>query len=87
MLYDHYAMYDSDYHRKEFWKYPSFATRLAVFAQKKWSIILHHMLLLGFGYALVVVSMMLYIQPACLCNNSFFFGSVQELEMVEETLS
>ena len=56
ILYDHYAMYDSDYHRKELWKHPSLYTRFVVFARKKWSVILHHTLLLGFGYALVVVS-------------------------------
>ena len=49
-------MYDSDYHRKELWKHPSLYTRFVVFARKKWSVILHHTLLLGFGYALVVVS-------------------------------
>lgn len=56
MLYDNYAMYNSAYHRKEIWKYPHLTTRLAVFARKKWSMLLHHALLLGLGYVLVVVS-------------------------------
>jgi hypothetical protein len=54
MLYDNYAMYNSAYYRKDIRTYPHLTTRLAVFARKKWSMILHHVLLLGFGYALVV---------------------------------
>jgi hypothetical protein len=54
MLYDNFAMYNSAYHRKGIRRYPQLSTRLAVFVQKKWSMILHHALLLGVGYALVV---------------------------------
>lgn len=56
MIYDNYAMYDADYLRKDIKRYPYLGTRLLVFVKKRWSMILHHFLLLGFGYALVVVS-------------------------------
>ena len=56
MLYDIYAMYDADYLRKGIKKYPHFRTRMVVFCKKRWSLLLHHFLLLAFGYLLVVVS-------------------------------
>ena len=56
MLYDVYAMYDADYLRKDIKRYPHFRTRMVVFCKKRWSLLLHHFLLLVFGYVLVVVS-------------------------------
>lgn len=56
MIYDFYAMYDADYLRKGICKYPHFSTRIKVFLKIRWSLILHHFLLLGFGYCLVTVS-------------------------------
>lgn len=55
MLYDNYAMYQSAYYRKNLLNYSKFTDRLIVFVKKKWSMILHHALLLIFGYILVVV--------------------------------
>lgn len=55
MLYDLYAMYDAAYLYKDIRRFPQLSTRMVVFVKKRWSIILHHFLLLGFGYTLVVV--------------------------------
>lgn len=72
MIYDNYAMYDADYLRKDIKRHPQLSTRLIVFVKKRWSMILHHFLLLGFGYLLVVVSQTVPLssQPNCLLHRT-----------------
>lgn len=58
-------MYDADYLRKNIKRHPHLGTRLIVFVKKRWSMILHHFLLLGFGYLLVVVSPTVSLTAGC----------------------
>ena len=63
MLYDLYAMYDADYLRKDIKRFPQLLTRITVFLKQRWSLVVHHMALLLFGYALIVVSATVLPQP------------------------
>lgn len=78
MIYDNYAMYDADYLRKDIKRHPHLGTRMLVFLKKRWSMILHHFLLLGFGYILVVVSQTLVYtgghSPAVFSSPAVFRG-------------
>lgn len=56
MLYDLYAMYDSDYLYINLWKYPQLVQRITGFIKKRRLMIVHHLALLLLGYPLVVVS-------------------------------
>jgi len=56
MLYDLYALYNSDCSYKDLWKYPQLVQRITAFIKKRWSMVVHHLALFLLGYPLVVVS-------------------------------